>query len=402
MLTKIDPSSRSDPRVAEAEAIVRTCVHCGFCNAACPTYRLLGSELDGPRGRIYLVKNLLEGAAAGEKTRLHLDRCLTCRSCETTCPSGVKYGRLVDIGRSLLEEKLDRPFADRSVRRILLDVLPERGRLRLAMKFARMAKPLFPGFLRRKVFPGKRAHPFPEARHRRRMLILEGCVLPLASPDTNFAAARVLDRLGISLIPMRGCCGAMELHMGKLLDAKERMRRNIDDWWPQVESGVEAIVLAASGCGLEVKEYGEILKDDPAYAEKASKISRLARDLCEVVAGEESAIFSGIGRGRKVAWHCPCTLQHGQKLDGVVESLLEKCGYRLTPVSDPHLCCGAAGTYSLLQKDISGKLLEMKLASLEAGEPEIIATANVGCQMHLASGSKYPVRHWVELLVDQP
>ena len=397
MQTRIDSASNADPRIAEAEAILRSCVHCGFCNATCPTYQLLGSELDGPRGRIYLVKNMLEEGVAGERTRRHLDRCLTCRSCETTCPSGVKYSRLIDIGRTIVDEKARRPFLDRARRFAMLAVFPHPGRLNLALKFARIARPFLPSRLKRKIFPRRLAAAFPPVRHKRKMLVLEGCVQPLASPNTNLAASRVLGRMGISLIPVSGCCGAMHQHMGKEEAARAVMRRNIDLWWPHVEAGIEAIVLSASGCGLAVKEYGQMLKEDERYAEKAQKISSLVRDLSEILAKEDLSPFSGVGKGRRVAWHCPCTLQHGQKLGGAVESMLKSCGFELLPVADSHLCCGAAGTYSLLQPGISQQLLENKLAALQDGMPEIIATANVGCQMHLESGTGLPVRHWIEL-----
>lgn len=392
MLTKIEQGK--DPRIKELDAILRSCVHCGFCNATCPTYNLFGSELEGPRGRIYLVKGMLEEKSSGKKTRTHLDRCLTCRSCETTCPSGVKYGRLIDISRSLLE----RSFFEKMVHGTLLAILPDTRRLSKAMRLARLFRPLLPSRIRSRIFPARKAEPITRSGHSRKMLILEGCVLPLASPDTNLSASRVLDRLGISLIPAPGCCGAMHQHMGAIDAAKQRMKKNIDAWWPHVESGIEAIVLTASGCGLEVKEYGEMLKDDPVYGEKAERISHLARDISEVLQNEDMSCFSGKGNGMKVAFHCSCSLQHGQELSGVVESLLARCGYRLTAVPDAHLCCGAAGTYFLLQPEISNKLLERKLEALQGGLPDVIATANVGCQLHLESGASIPVKHWIELL----
>ena len=393
MQTNIPLSSKSDPRIVEAESVLRSCVHCGFCNATCPTYGLLGSELDGPRGRIYLVKTMLETGEAGAKTRLHLDRCLTCRSCETTCPSGVQYGHLADIGRSMVEK--DRPLFERAYRRLMLAVLPYPKRLKPVLALARFAKPFLPSRLRKKIIPKKDALPFRKTNHARKMLVLEGCVQSLVYPNTNRAAARVLDRAGISLIPGKGCCGAMHSHMGH--DPCDLIRRNIDSWWPHVEQGIEAIVMTASGCGATVKEYGTLLKSDPCYAEKAGKIASIAKDLSEIMAGEDLSPFREAGRGRKVAWQCPCTLQHGQKLSGLVDSLLEQCGFELCHVPDSHLCCGSAGTYSLLQPEISRKLLDNKLVALKAESPDIIATANVGCQMHLASGTNTPVRHWIEL-----
>lgn len=390
-------SMGSDPKLAEADAILRSCVHCGFCNATCPTYRLLGSELDGPRGRIYLIKSLLEGNVSGDKTRLHLDRCLTCRSCETTCPSGVKYSRLLDIGRSFL----NRSFSDRMKRKVLLAVLPNETRLRRVFTAVRTFKPLFPQNLKSAVPAVRAASPRLQHFHPRRMLVLEGCVQKLVTPATNAAAARVLDKLGISLIGADGCCGAMHAHLGSEQDARNVMRRNIDAWWPHVKSGMEAIVSTASGCGLMVKEYGKVLEGDIEYRTKAARISALARDISEILQAEDIGMFSACGGGKKVACHASCTLLHGQKLDGVVESLLERCGYRLVPVADGHICCGAAGTYSLLQRKISGQLLENKLRALETSEPDVIVTSNIGCQMHLESGTRRPVRHWIELL-DQP
>lgn len=400
MQTKIDPALKSKDEVAEADTILRACVHCGFCTATCPTYQLLGSELDGPRGRIYLIKDLLEGKEATEKTRLHLDRCLTCRSCETTCPSGVRYGRLVDIGRNLIEEKTERPLGERMLRKALLEVLPDTRRFNLALKAGRLARPLLPTNLKKKLPRQKTAAARPATQHNRRMLTLEGCVQPLTTPNTNAAAARVLDRLGISLISAEraGCCGAVNQHLSDTETAKQRMRNNIDAWWPYVENGVEAIVLSASACGLMVKEYGEVLKNDPDYAGKALHISNMARDLSEVLRDEDLSEFKQAGKGVRAAYHSSCTLQHGQQLGGAVEAILQSCGYELTPVPDGHLCCGAAGTYTILQPQLSQQLLHNKLEALQGGQPDVIATANVGCQLHLESEAKVAVRHWIELV----
>ncbi len=400
MQTQIDPALKQNDEVAEADAILRSCVHCGFCTATCPTYQLLGSELDGPRGRIYLIKDLLEGKETTDKTRLHLDRCLTCRACETTCPSGVRYGRLVEIGRKLVEEKTERPLGERMLRTALLEVLPDTKRFNLALKAGRLVRPLLPANLKKKLPPQKTAAPRPATQHARRMLTLEGCVQALTAPNTNAAAARVLDRLGISLIsaPRAGCCGAVNQHLSDLDTAKQRMRNNIDAWWPDVEDGVEAIVLTASACGLMVKEYGEVLKNDPVYAGKALHISNMARDLSEVLRDEDLSEFKHVGKGVKAAYHSSCTLQHGQQLGGTVESILARCDYELTPVPDSHLCCGAAGTYTILQPELSRQLLHNKLGALEGGGPDVIATANVGCQLHLESEARFPVKHWIELL----
>jgi glycolate oxidase iron-sulfur subunit len=400
MQTSIPSQLLDSPNIAEANAILRRCVHCGFCNATCPTYQLLGSELDGPRGRIYLIKEMLETGQASNKTRLHLDRCLTCRACETTCPSGVQYGRLVDIGREMVEAKAPRSVPQKLLRKAMLTVIPYTARMAVVLKLARLFRPLLPLHLRKKIPVTQLAFAPPVTAHARRMLVLQGCVQPLTAPNTNAAATRVLDKLGISLVsaPEAGCCGALHQHLADPDGARAMMRRNIDVWWPHIESGIEAIVMTASGCGVMVKDYAHALKDDAAYVHKAARISALTRDLSEILSGENLDKFAHVGQGIRVAYQSSCTLQHGQQLSGMVETILQRCGYELTPVADSHLCCGAAGTYTLLQAKLSGQLLENKLAALQAGKPEIIASANVGCQMHLASASNIPVRHWIELL----
>ena len=400
MQTFISPQLLRNPAIAEADSILRACVHCGFCTATCPTYQLLGSELDGPRGRIYLIKEMLENEQATGKTRLHLDRCLTCLSCETTCPSGVRYGRLIDIGREYAEEKAPRSLLQKIVRRAMLSVIPYTARMSVALTMGRMFSPLLPAGLRKKIPAKQTVSATPATSHARRMLVLEGCVQPLGTPNTNAAAARVLDKLGISLLNAAGagCCGALNLHLSDPEGARVMMRRNIEAWWPHVENGVEAIVMTASGCGLMVKDYGHALQDDAVYADKAARISALTRDLVEILGHENLEAFAHIGQGKRVAYHSSCTLQHGQKLHGTVEAILRRCGYELTPVADSHLCCGAAGTYTLTQPELSQQLLDNKLAALQHGKPEVIVTANVGCQMHLASASDMPVKHWIELL----
>jgi len=400
MQTSIPSRLLSHPDIAEANDILRTCVHCGFCTATCPTYQLLGSELDGPRGRIYLIKEMLETEQAGDKTRLHLDRCLTCRSCETTCPSGVRYGRLIDIGREMVEQHAPRSFSEGLLRKAMLAVIPYTKRMSVVLALGRIVSPLLPQQLRKKIPPKQHAFPAAVSSHPRRMLVLDGCVQPLGAPNTNAAASRVLDRLGISLVsvPGAGCCGALNQHLSDGSGARAMMRRNIDAWWPHVENGAESIVMTASGCGLMVKDYGTALKNDAMYAEKAARISFLTRDLSEIIRNEDMKLFTHIGKGKRVACQSSCTSQHGQKLGGVIESILEHCGYTLTPVAGSHLCCGAAGTYTLLQPVLSQQLLDNKLASLQQGDPDVIVTSNIGCQMHLASASKVPVRHWVELL----
>lgn len=401
MQTVISPELLANPDIAEANAILRSCVHCGFCNATCPTYQLLGNELDGPRGRIYLIKEMLEGNHSSEKTQLHLDRCLTCRACETTCPSGVQYGRLIDIGRQIIEERAPRPMWQKIVRRSLLAVLPYPKRFALVLGISRMVYPLLPLSLQRKIPAQRRAQSARrQAIHPRSMLVLEGCVQSLSAPNINTAAACVLDKLGISLIsaPRAGCCGALNQHLADIDGAHDMMRRNIDAWWPYIEQGVEAIVMSSSGCGLMVKEYGKTLKHDPDYAAKAARISELTRDLSEILGLEDLGALADVGKGVRVAYQSSCTLQHGQKLPGVVETILRNCGYTLTPVADSHLCCGAAGTYTLMQPVLSQQLLENKLSALQQGAAEVIATANIGCQLHLESAAHLPVKHWIELL----
>lgn len=409
MQTNFTDEDLQKPHIREADRVLRTCVHCGFCNATCPTYQLLGDELDGPRGRIYLMKEMLESPEDDERitseTRLHLDRCLTCLNCETTCPSGVEYHKLVNIGRAEIERRVPRSLPERTLRFGLRKALVEPRRFQALLKLGQTFRPLVPGSLRdkmpaRPVDAGSRPD---HRRHSRQMLILEGCVQPGLSPNTNAATARVLDRLGIGLTPVReaGCCGAIDFHLNAQEAGRERMRTNIDAWWPHVEkggeAGVEAIVQTASGCGAFVKEYGEMLADDPQYAAKAQRISELARDLVEVLRDEDLDSLEP-EKGRKLAFHCPCTLQHAQKLGGAVESVLGRLGFSLTPVQDAHLCCGSAGTYSITQPELATQLRDNKLNNLEAGDPEVIVTANIGCQTHLNGAGRTPVRHWIEIV----
>jgi glycolate oxidase iron-sulfur subunit len=399
----------------EADEILRSCVHCGFCLAVCPTYQLLGDELDSPRGRIYLMKQVLEGEPVTEKTQLHLDRCLTCRACETVCPSGVRYGRLVDIGRGIVEKKVGRGLIDGSRRYALRQTLARPGIVAALLKLGRSAGSVLPGKLRDSIALLKPETPssgsldcWPTDRHTRKMLVLEGCVQPSLAPRINASAARVLDRLGISLVraPDAGCCGALSYHLNAQEEGLDYMRRNVDAWWPyaQPEGGVEAIVMTASGCGVTVKEYGHLLRHDPVYAEKAARISDLTKDISEVLDAETPVLASLLNRfsqrekGEKLAFHSPCTLQHGMRIRGVVEKILIAAGFELTAVPDAHLCCGSAGTYSILQPELSQQLLKNKVSALQSGGPERIATANIGCLMHIRSGAQLPVAHWIELL----
>ncbi len=401
MQTTLTESLRSTPDGREAESILRTCVHCGFCTATCPTYGLLGDERDGPRGRIYLIKEALEGEAVTRRTQVHLDRCLACRACETTCPSGVRYGRLLDIGRAAIERRVRRTIAERVKRRLLCTVMPHESRFSPLLGLARRLRPLLPTAWRNAIPPLQESGSWPRSMHNRRMLALGGCVQPSIAPNIDAATARVLGRLGIGLqrVAGSGCCGALSYHLGNQRDGLEFARRNIDAWWPHIDDGAEAIVLNASGCGLMVKEYGYLLRDDPAYADRAARISTMALDVGEVLTKEDRSRLVPLTRtGVRIAFHAPCTLQHGQRISGIVETILMDAGFELTPVPDGHLCCGSAGTYSLLQPELSQRLLHQKVDALESGQPAAIATANIGCLAHLQSRAGVPVRHWIELL----
>ncbi|OGA13929.1 MAG: glycolate oxidase iron-sulfur subunit [Betaproteobacteria bacterium RIFCSPLOWO2_12_FULL_63_13] len=410
MQTQLADFIRDTPEGREADAILRKCVHCGFCTATCPTYQLLGDELDGPRGRIYLMKNVLEGERVSERTQLHLDRCLTCRSCETTCPSGVEYGRLLDIVRNLVEQRVERPWWQRAQRAALTNVLPRASLFSPLLGLGRIAKPYLPNAIAGKV-PGSPPDGgrWPAPRHARRMIALAGCVQPALAPDINAAAARVLDRLGISLIETRGagCCGALRYHLNQQREGLEDMRRLIDAWWPPIEAagkdaagGVEAIVMTGSGCGAMVRDYAHLFERDPRYREKAARISAMTRDICEVVDAQIDTLRPLVANtpARRVAFHPPCTLQHAQKIRGVTERVLAAAGFELTPVPDAHLCCGSAGTYSILQPELAGQLKRNKLAALGSGMPEMILSSNIGCQSHLADGAQVRVTHWIVAL----
>jgi len=393
----------------EAEAILRRCVHCGFCTATCPTYQVLGDELDGPRGRIYLIKEVLEGGPATASTRLHLDRCLTCRNCETTCPSGVEYGRLVDIGRRVVEERATtpRPAAERFERAVLREGLTRRWLFDPAMKLGKLARPLLPRVLANKV-PAPReslaTKRIVRGRHERRMVLLEGCVQPAMSPGIDEATKNVLDAIGVETVvaSRAGCCGAIKHHLNDHAGALVEVRRNVDAWTPLLDAGAECIVMNASGCGAMVKEYGHLLRDDPAYAARAARITAATRDLSEVVAADTPTLLTRLraATARRVAYHPPCTLQHGQQIRGEVEAVLDAAGVDVRLCAESHLCCGSAGTYSVLQPVLAETLRDRKLANLAATEPEAIVSANIGCITHLQSGTSTPVMHWVELIAD--
>jgi glycolate oxidase iron-sulfur subunit len=380
-------------------------VHCGFCTATCPTYQLLGDELDGPRGRIYLMKQVLEGAEPTRATQQHLDRCLTCRNCESTCPSGVQYGHLVDIGRKLVDAKVQRPVGERVIRWALKEGLPS-PLFAPAMKLGQTVRGLLPQALKAKVPAPQASGAWPTQTHARQVLMLAGCVQPAMLPNINSATARVLDAAGIETLiaPEAGCCGAVKFHLNDQDGGTAQMRANIDAWWPFVEQGVEAIVMNASGCGVMVKDYGHVLQHDAAYAAKAQRISALTKDLSELLPDLVPVLkpklkASVVANAGMQAFHPPCTLQHGQQLKGGVEKHLADLGFAIQVANtEAHLCCGSAGTYSVLNPDISYTLRDRKLGHLDALQPQAILSANVGCITHLQSGTDVPVKHWVEVL----
>ena len=406
MQTNLAPEYQNTPDGLAAEAILRKCVHCGFCTATCPTYQLLGDELDGPRGRIYLMKQVLEGVEPTRATQMHLDRCLTCRNCESTCPSGVDYGHLVDIGRKLVDAKVPRPVGEKAIRWALKEGLPS-PLFAPAMKLGQLMRPLLPGSLQNKVPSKQDAGVWPKRNHSRKVLILAGCAQPSMSPNIDAATARVLDAAGIQCVvaPKSGCCGAVKFHLNDQDGGKEQMRANIDAWWPLIApgsgSGVEALVMNASGCGVTVKEYGHILQGDPAYAAKAARVSELTRDLSELLPELVPALRGRLNAASKpsLVFHPPCTLQHGQKLRGGVEQYLAELGFAVRlATTEAHLCCGSAGTYSVLNPEISYQLRDRKLQNLQPVAAEVIISANIGCITHLQSGTSTSVRHWIEVL----
>jgi len=405
MQTTLSPEYANTSDGQAAEAIVRNCVHCGFCTATCPTYQLLGDELDGPRGRIYLIKQVLEGAEPTRKTQQHLDRCLTCRNCESTCPSGVEYGHLIDIGRKLVDAKVARPAGEEAMRWALKEGLNS-ALFAPAMKLGQAVRGFLPDALKAKVPQARSAGAWPTRSHARKVLMLAGCVQPAMSPNINSATARVLDACGIQTIvePLAGCCGGVKFHLNDQDAAIVQMKNNIDAWWPHVANGVEAIVMNASGCGVTVKDYGHILRDDAAYAERAQRISELTKDLSELLPELLPTLKERIAPQKAqaqglMAFHPPCTLQHGQQLKGGVEHHLNALGFQLQVANnEAHLCCGSAGTYSVLQPVLATQLRDRKLGHLQDLQPQAILSANIGCITHLQSGTQVPVRHWVEIV----
>ena len=399
MHTRLHPTFADSPAAQRARAIVANCVHCGFCNATCPTYLELGDERDGPRGRIYLIRQMLETGDVTEKSRRHLDRCLTCRACETTCPSGVEYTRLADYGREVMERRIGRRPFSRIQRRALRLVVPHRRRFEMLLKLGQLVRPLVPRRFRERIPEKQPRAPAPAAGHARRVVLLDGCAQSAATPRTNDAAKRVLDRLGITALtlPRVGCCGAVSYHLSEHDEARRFIRRNIDALLPAIDAGAEQIVSSASGCGVMLKDYGDVMADDPGYAEAARRVSEMTVDLCELLAREDLSPLAASAT-EPVALHCPCTLQHGLGLGSTLRDVLQRCGVRLAPTGDDHLCCGSAGTYSILQPELSQQLLAKKLQALGKGAPARIVTANVGCQLHLATKATVPVAHWIELL----
>jgi glycolate oxidase iron-sulfur subunit len=398
MQTNLKANTSTPSRLNEAEEILRACVHCGFCNATCPTYQILGDELDGPRGRIYLIKQLLEGEEVTEKTQMHLDRCLTCRNCETTCPSGVRYHDLLDIGRAEVDARVARPLPQKILRQSLKKLIPNRALFSGLLRTGQWVRPILPKVVADKIPEKPPANTkLPSSTHKKRAIVLESCVQSSLSPNTRYAAIRVLDRLGISTIEnSSGCCGANDMHLGDPESAQERARKNIDQWLPEIEKGYP-IIHTASGCGAFIKEYDHLLKDDPDYAEKAKKISQMTEDLVETV-GREDLSGLRVQSTKKVAVQCPCTLQHAQRLPNTMEPLLKQLGFTLTNAPDSHLCCGSAGTYSITQPQLAQTLRDQKLDALELENPDVIATANIGCQTHLNSATRTPVKHWIEIV----
>lgn len=403
MQTALAEFIRDTAEGQEADSILRACVHCGFCTATCPTYQLLGDELDGPRGRIYQIKQVLEGQPATKTIRTHLDRCLTCRSCETTCPSGVNYHRLLDIGREHVERQVPRSFLERSMRRLMIEVLAYRSRFGPLLRMGQAVRPLVPSRLRRKIPAPKRiTHLTPVAVSNRRVLVLDGCVQPALAPDINHAMERLLRALGITVqhTPAAGCCGAVPQHLSDAERARQMARRNIDAWLPLIDAGAEALLVSASGCGAHLQDYPHVMADDPEYAEKAQRIAAVAVDPVEFLAAQPLEELALTVSNARIAVHTPCTLQHALKLNGNVERVLSSLGYELCEVSEGHLCCGSAGTYSILQAELSSQLRDRKVKALTLDHPDVIATANIGCLTHLDEVAGVPVRHWLTIVAD--
>lgn len=403
MQTKIRPDILATSQGQEADRILRSCVHCGFCLATCPTYQVLGDELDSPRGRIYLIKELLESGSASQETQLHLDRCLTCQACETTCPSGVEYHKLLSIGRQQIDEQNPRPLPQRSVRWLLRQIVSRRRLFATLLRCGQLLRPLLPSQLKQSIPVKQALSPLQASSHSRQIILLQGCAQPALAPNINHSTMRVMDALGIETLKLdnEGCCGALSYHLNATEQALDFAKRNIDAWWPYLQNEkVEAIVISESGCGNFVKEYAHLLKDDPEYSAKMERIQLLTKDLSEVLCQEDLSRFTS-NNPQTLAFQSPCTLQHGQGIKGSVEKLLSSLGHKLTPIIDGHLCCGSAGSYSILQRELSLELRERKLKNLLQGSPTLIASANIGCISHLRAGTQTPVKHWIEILAEE-
>jgi glycolate oxidase iron-sulfur subunit len=415
METRLTEAFQRSAHASVAEPILRACVHCGFCNATCPTYQLLGDELDGPRGRIYQIKQVLEGQPATRIVQQHLDRCLTCRNCETTCPSGVQYGHLVEIGRAVVDSQVRRPWPERLLHAVLREGLTRPAVFGAGVWLGRLMRPLLPSALRDKLpiprpagprptstrtSPISRATTSPGDAHA--VLLLRGCVQPAMLPSIDAATQRVLHALGIETVeaPGAGCCGAIRHHLNDPDGALGNLRANIDAWWPYLESGrVDTLVINASGCTAMAKEYGHLLRDDPIYAERARRISACTQDITQFLLPHTGALKTRLGAvANRVAVQTPCTLQHAQRLPGVMEQLLGQLGVTCVSVAESHLCCGSAGTYSVLHSSLSQQLRDRKLDHLQRESPDIILSDNIGCIAHLAAGTSLPVWHWIEWL----
>lgn len=415
MQTQFPPEALADPAMATSEGVIRKCVHCGFCTATCPTYVLLGDENDSPRGRIYLIKDMLENQRApGPETVKHVDRCLSCLACMTTCPSGVNYRHLVDHARAYIHDNYRRPWHERATRRLLAWVLPYPGRMRLALELAPLGRPFVPILKRIKalrplaamvelaparvpapvlVQPRRPAHP------KARVALLQGCAEPVLSPEIRAATVRLLERAGCEVVFAKGegCCGALVHHMGREADALEAARRNVDAWMAEIEGeGLDAVIVTTSGCGTTLRDYGHMLRADPAYAEKAARVSALAMDVSAFLA--RHGLPAATPRGLTVAYHPPCSLQHGQKVTEAPKRLLAEAGYTVRLPAEAHLCCGSAGTYNILQSELAGQLGARKAERLSALEADVIATGNIGCAVQIARHSGLPVVHTIELL----
>lgn len=397
MQTKIEKNFLQSENGQLADKILRNCVHCGFCTATCPTYQILGDELDGPRGRIYQIKEMLEGLEVTKETLGHLDRCLTCRACETTCPSGVEYGHLLEIGRSEVEKRVKRSLTQRILRKTLLMVLPFPKRFDSLLSLGRLFRPLFPNTLKKQVPLKTKLTALSLKQHKKKMLILDGCVQPSLAPEINHATKKVLDKLGITLNSFNGCCGAINQHLSDEENAFITIKNNMDRLIKEFDNGIEGIVITASGCGAMFKEYPHVLRSDSVYKDKAKLIASKTFDLTEIINAEELKHKLNV-TDANIAVHTPCTLQHAQKLPSNIESIFSSCGYQLSTIKDKHLCCGSAGTYSITQPKLSEQLRTQRLAGLMTGQPDMIVTANIGCLHHLNTGSSVPVRHWIEVV----